>query len=170
MGIFWEETVKDFMEAAQWASYCMLLRRLIVKGTSIYLAAYDLPSWLKSSTTMTSASSSGGVLLMTLWMVRSRTESRSLWKQMITDVVGSLAGYVSCLTLHLRGEDKRITKTICINGEFLCYEPVFIRSILKWKGWVMVNHCMHISANRPHFNFPSILQLYCKSNLLYVQW
>ena len=28
MGIFWEETVNDFMEAAQWASYCMLLRRL----------------------------------------------------------------------------------------------------------------------------------------------
>ena len=28
VGIFWEETVKDFKEAAQWASYCLVLRRL----------------------------------------------------------------------------------------------------------------------------------------------
>jgi len=61
----------------------------------------SLPSSLKSSTTIIPLSSSGGVLLMTLCTVRRRTDRRSLWKQIMTVVVGSLAGYVLCLALQL---------------------------------------------------------------------
>ena len=64
---------------------------------------YCLPSSLKSSTTITPLSRSGGVLLMTLCTVRRRTDSRSLWKQIMTVVVGSLAEYVLCLLLQLFG-------------------------------------------------------------------
>ena len=38
---------------------------------------------------------------MTLCMVRSSTDNRSLWKQIMTVVVGSLVGYVLCLALQL---------------------------------------------------------------------
>ena len=38
---------------------------------------------------------------MTLCMVRSSTDNRSLWKQIMTVVVGSFVGYVLCLALQL---------------------------------------------------------------------
>ena len=56
---------------------------------------------LASSTRITSLSRWAGVLLMTLWTVRKSADAASLWKHIMTLVVGR-ALYPPAFALHLK--------------------------------------------------------------------
>ncbi len=75
---------------------------------------------LKSSTSTISVRRAGGVLLITLRIVRRSVERASLWKQMITLVVGRSWSYTTFLHLNdsmIQHDDGDFTIKILITDQ-----------------------------------------------------